>query len=131
MPGNSEANVHSGSGVALAVVVWCQRGMVQPSAQNTEGNTFEGLMATAHLKECVLRLVVGLHDPDLDRKDLAEALAAAFELIDQPWEFTGAKDVLIWREGYEQCMQDIVDADRKSTRLNSSHLVISYAVFCL
>src|SRR5256885_5156732 len=27
--------------------------------------------------------------------------------------------------------QGIVDGDRKSTRLNSSHLVISYAVFCL
>src|SRR5256885_10946135 len=26
---------------------------------------------------------------------------------------------------------DLLDADRKSTRLNSSHLVISYAVFCL
>src|SRR5438132_6730550 len=26
---------------------------------------------------------------------------------------------------------DAVDADRKSTRLNSSHTVISYAVFCL
>src|SRR5438034_6500398 len=25
----------------------------------------------------------------------------------------------------------LVDADRKSTRLNSSHTVISYAVFCL
>src|SRR2546426_8960671 len=25
----------------------------------------------------------------------------------------------------------IIDEDRKSTRLNSSHLVISYAVFCL
>src|SRR5256885_9749194 len=25
----------------------------------------------------------------------------------------------------------VVDQDRKSTRLNSSHLVISYAVFCL
>src|SRR2546426_8596061 len=25
----------------------------------------------------------------------------------------------------------LVDVDRKSTRLNSSHLVISYAVFCL
>src|SRR5256885_11391792 len=25
----------------------------------------------------------------------------------------------------------IIDRDRKSTRLNSSHLVISYAVFCL
>src|SRR5256885_7105865 len=27
--------------------------------------------------------------------------------------------------------QDRLDEDRKSTRLNSSHLVISYAVFCL
>src|SRR5256885_5451881 len=27
--------------------------------------------------------------------------------------------------------QPMVDTDRKSTRLNSSHLVISYAVFCL
>src|SRR5256885_3980620 len=26
---------------------------------------------------------------------------------------------------------DVRDRDRKSTRLNSSHLVISYAVFCL
>src|SRR5205807_6731544 len=26
---------------------------------------------------------------------------------------------------------DFLEADRKSTRLNSSHLVISYAVFCL
>src|SRR5256885_9418141 len=26
---------------------------------------------------------------------------------------------------------DLSDTDRKSTRLNSSHLVISYAVFCL
>src|SRR5256885_12231775 len=26
---------------------------------------------------------------------------------------------------------EIADLDRKSTRLNSSHLVISYAVFCL
>src|SRR3989454_3687931 len=35
----------------------------------------------------------------------------------------------------EQAVQDAADArdaaDRKSTRLNSSHLVISYAVFCL
>src|SRR5215467_15053416 len=27
--------------------------------------------------------------------------------------------------------RDLAAADRKSTRLNSSHLVISYAVFCL
>src|SRR2546426_3258157 len=29
------------------------------------------------------------------------------------------------------CPQYIIASDRKSTRLNSSHLVISYAVFCL
>src|SRR6202008_3157279 len=28
-------------------------------------------------------------------------------------------------------MRDLADRDRKSTRLNSSHTVISYAVFCL
>src|SRR2546426_11434966 len=36
-------------------------------------------------------------------------------------------------EGDLHCVGELVDAaqDRKSTRLNSSHLVISYAVFCL
>src|SRR5256885_13016594 len=29
------------------------------------------------------------------------------------------------------CSSPACDGDRKSTRLNSSHLVISYAVFCL
>src|SRR5256885_10437382 len=32
---------------------------------------------------------------------------------------------------YLPCPEDIYVSDRKSTRLNSSHLVISYAVFCL
>ena len=31
----------------------------------------------------------------------------------------------------ELCKQEIKRQDRKSTRLNSSHTVISYAVFCL
>src|SRR5256885_15939632 len=31
----------------------------------------------------------------------------------------------------EQNSPDRIERDRKSTRLNSSHLVISYAVFCL
>src|SRR2546426_1487147 len=30
-----------------------------------------------------------------------------------------------------QALLDWINTDRKSTRLNSSHLVISYAVFCL
>src|SRR5688500_15474037 len=31
----------------------------------------------------------------------------------------------------DRIVQRLIDEDRKSTRLNSSHLVISYAVFCL
>src|SRR5438132_7845054 len=38
-------------------------------------------------------------------------------LMIQPWE--------------RAVLPEIVKADRKSTRLNSSHTVISYAVFCL
>src|SRR2546426_4680312 len=42
-----------------------------------------------------------------------------------------------WDVVHPECRAALVDArksrvqDRKSTRLNSSHLVISYAVFCL
>src|ERR1035441_2704370 len=32
---------------------------------------------------------------------------------------------------YQDCLTYFADSDRKSTRLNSSHLGISYAVFCL
>src|SRR5256885_16623094 len=38
------------------------------------------------------------------------------------------------RDGFDQWDKRIIETliqDRKSTRLNSSHLVISYAVFCL
>src|SRR2546426_7833031 len=36
-----------------------------------------------------------------------------------------------WARGYFVTTIHKRDLDRKSTRLNSSHLVISYAVFCL
>src|SRR2546426_1807143 len=36
-----------------------------------------------------------------------------------------------WELGLEQSLARARARDRKSTRLNSSHLVISYAVFCL
>src|SRR5256885_4586596 len=52
--------------------------------------------------------------------------------------FDGARSVLVPAGGNElppAVFQDVEDRtvwlDRKSTRLNSSHLVISYAVFCL
>src|SRR5258707_11227650 len=45
---------------------------------------------------------------------------------EQPGGQRAGKKVLL-----EQADLDIVKADRKSTRLNSSHANISYAVFCL
>src|SRR5256885_3782272 len=36
----------------------------------------------------------------------------------------------LWEVPAPEC-EDLLQEDRKSTRLNSSHLVISYAVFCL
>src|SRR5256885_1723486 len=36
-----------------------------------------------------------------------------------------------WEKRVHDYFSDMVPTDRKSTRLNSSHLVISYAVFCL
>lgn len=73
-------------------------------------------MATAHLKECVQLLLDHMWRGGGDMTmrpsctEKAEALGAAFELIDQPWDFSGDREVLVWREGYEQCMKDIVDA---------------------
>src|SRR5205807_10021214 len=47
-------------------------------------------------------------------------------LLDFPCEVDGQVVLLCWKLGEKSITQD-----RKSTRLNSSHLVISYAVFCL
>lgn len=72
-------------------------------------------MATDHLERCVKELNNKLHNrhPRENRltiKALNTGYEAAFELIDQEWDFTGDREDLIWREGYEQCMTDIVEA---------------------
>src|SRR5256885_9520743 len=38
---------------------------------------------------------------------------------------------VVARQRAQALPAEVLDEDRKSTRLNSSHLVISYAVFCL
>src|SRR5256885_8362804 len=60
------------------------------------------------------------HLADADR-DLLERVAGHLPLLA---DLTHADAVLFARSGDQV-------VDRKSTRLNSSHLVISYAVFCL
>src|SRR2546429_3894483 len=52
-----------------------------------------------------------------------------FEILSQ--DFATAAATFSVFDGVEERLQAIVRADRKSTRLNSSHGYISYAVFCL
>src|SRR5437868_7980401 len=69
------------------------------------------------------------------RVDTEESISLAFLLLLeqlQPFE----RAVFLLREVFEYEFAEIADIlgkseDRKSTRLNSSHVSISYAVFCL
>src|SRR2546426_7016117 len=69
-----------------------------------------------------------------------DQLARDATLLDQPRPKTFRGSTLAWNCGSIEEVDAVLDfaiscgtslLDRKSTRLNSSHLVISYAVFCL
>src|SRR5688572_32392046 len=64
------------------------------------------------------------------------AVLQGLSLVDQTKLVTAASELarntLVHGGGGEMCLQAVHEgADRKSTRLNSSHSQISYAVFCL
>src|SRR5205814_10132965 len=72
--------------------------------------------------------------PDLQRPVLAHELTHALQ--DQSfgldkWLKRGSEDLDTKRNLKPEDLVKDEDRDRKSTRLNSSHLGISYAVFCL
>src|SRR5256885_11182274 len=56
-----------------------------------------------------------------------DVLLAAESTYAQQWKLTATAGQIVTID----LVSEAFDADRKSTRLNSSHLVISYAVFCL
>src|SRR3712207_7889186 len=60
------------------------------------------------------------------------AAVAARLLLDSSWSGVGSQPVLGPENlSFNDMAQIMSDVDRKSTRLNSSHANISYAVFCL
>src|ERR1039458_8898589 len=68
------------------------------------------------------------------RSDQAIALlTAGIRLSPQLWQaFQYRGELYLRQDGQaDAALQDFSEEDRKSTRLNSSHLGISYAVFCL
>src|SRR5690554_7327438 len=68
---------------------------------------------------------------DIDRAGLDELGIRG--LVDQRHDLVRAEPLREHRGGGEYPLRDAREAarDRKSTRLNSSHVRISYAVFCL
>src|SRR5438874_7481889 len=68
--------------------------------------------------------------------DLFEWLKEAYDFQKVPSSLTDVDDTkaFVFSNGQYQAKEEIfvhVELDRKSTRLNSSHVEISYAVFCL
>src|SRR5437773_1983424 len=76
---------------------------------------------------------------DSDRKDALEGKARTYLAVDEPQRALRCLDRVIQIDPYDsdawRLRGDVLAAakqkDRKSTRLNSSHITISYAVFCL
>src|SRR5699024_356026 len=67
-------------------------------------------------------------DPDLTDDDVATVFRTADERIEQLIQ--NFVDDSFW-QAYDDVRLRVISQDRKSTRLNSSHVSISYAVFCL
>src|SRR3989442_5993458 len=70
---------------------------------------------------------IGQHTIDLRVETILEDNAEILRMMELLKATPGIKDV-IWTEIVEVSLHY---PDRKSTRLNSSHVRISYAVFCL
>src|SRR5690625_5791123 len=58
------------------------------------------------------------------RSKTSEEISHRFELLDKPFF------IVIFHHLHQPSLVFIEFQDRKSTRLNSSHVAISYAVFC-
>src|SRR2546426_4521385 len=66
-----------------------------------------------------------------DRRKTVAARRLEVVRVVRGGDLHGARAEFLLHERVGDDRQGTADEDRKSTRLNSSHLVISYAVFCL
>ena len=84
-----------------------------------------------YLLNCILNRILNEGDP---LKMIVEKLSWKFVCFRQSKFFTAQwaryLDLSDWQP-HEPGLEIATDTDRKSTRLNSSHANISYAVFCL
>src|SRR5699024_11251885 len=80
---------------------------------------------------------IGLYDAFLIKENHIAAHGSITEAVKQAQRLYPKRWVEVETENLEQVKEalasgcDVIMLDRKSTRLNSSHVSISYAVFCL
>src|SRR5690625_6259099 len=100
-----------------------------------------------HIKKCQLQIHGDIADKnyfDLLQQEIAEYkltdLIKFAGFIDNPYAYMAKADLFVLTSKWEGLANVLIEAlacgcpvisDRKSTRLNSSHVAISYAVFCL
>src|SRR5690625_4160091 len=110
----------------------------RPSARKSEGAARRaGRRSVARSDACKSAVVHELWPPEVDR--VAQTLIAEIKCRPDPHTEKNGEEKGIARlqmrcrgRAEVTCNQDRTEeGDRKSTRLNSSHVAISYAVFCL
>src|SRR5258705_8818872 len=101
------------------------RGMTRQRDELHAVDDWLGASKRVPLTGLEVRRCDGLRTPE-ERPRILRRLSSDFGR--QPKVAFGLRDVNvgIWKDAFSECRRD-----RKSTRLNSSHLGISYAVFCL
>src|SRR5262245_66169535 len=106
---------------------WARTGLVVPSVRDASGSGTQRLYSFRDI--VVLKVVKRLLDAGVSLQNIRKAI----ETLRQ-WGEDDLATMTLISDGttvYECRSAEEVVEDRKSTRLNSSHLGISYAVFCL
>src|SRR5690606_39341326 len=108
-----------------------------PTGPLHAGSLLTAVASFLHARQADGEWLVRIEDIDPPREvpGAADEILRALEALDLTWD----RSVLYQRQRldvYADAVRRLVDqglafADRKSTRLNSSHVKISYAVFCL
>src|SRR6266403_4516153 len=105
----------------------------RPATRNDRDLVHRVVLRNRHADDRVTGLVIGRHALLGLAHDHGAPLGAHQDLVLGALELVHADDALVGARGEQRRLVHEIGKvrDRKSTRLNSSHVEISYAVFCL
>src|SRR2546426_7315501 len=107
--------------LSLSVIIFGYAGLGHVLGKTGDEKTYRSLTVYGEVLQKIQQDYVD--EPNM-RMVTAGSLHGLLEALDPQSSYLTPRE-------YTEYKQKISNSDRKSTRLNSSHLVISYAVFCL